>query len=483
LFRHFSLAAFACAALALSPAQARVPTDSFADMTAKLLPAVVNISTSQTVESKGEMDEMDEAEPFQDWFKEFDKRPQADPDAAPNRPKKRKQTSLGSGFIIDKAGYIVTNNHVVADAEKISVTLSDDSVHPAKLIGRDEKTDIALLKITTNKPLTSVPWGDSDKVRVGDWAVAIGNPFGLGGTVTAGIISARARDINAGKYDDFFQTDAAINRGNSGGPLFNLDGEVIGINTAIFSPSGGSVGVGFAAAANLVKPVLVSLRQYGRTRRGWLGVQIQSVSPEMAESIGLDKARGAMIAELLADGPAAKAGLEAGDIILSFDQKPIEKMRSLPRVVAETPIDKTVDVNVWHKGKPVTLKAKVLELKEDAPAVAAVVTPDDNRQAEKVRLADLGITVTLINERIRKRYDLADDVEGLLVIDVDEDSDTGEKSIRRGDVIDEIQQTPVLNADDANAAIAKAKQDQRKSVLLRVLSGKRVGFVGVKLVG
>jgi serine protease Do len=483
LFRHLSIAALAALALVVGGAEARTPPDSFADLTAKLSPAVVNISTSQMVERKGEMDEMDPEDPFQEWFKEFDKRRQGNPDAAPNRPKKRKQTSLGSGFIIDKAGYIVTNNHVVADADKISVTLTDDSVHDAKLIGRDEKTDIALLKISTDKPLTAVPWGDSDKVRVGDWAVAIGNPFGLGGTVTAGIISARARDIDAGQYDDFFQTDAAINRGNSGGPLFNLDGEVIGINTAIFSPSGGSVGVGFAAAANLVKPVLASLRQYGRTRRGWLGVQIQSVSPEMAESIGLDKARGAMIAEVMPDGPAAKSGLEAGDIILTFDQKPIEKMRSLPRVVAETPIDKAVDLAVWRKGKQIMLKVKVAELKEDAPVVAAIAAPEDARAAERIELADLGLAVTPVTERIRKRYELSEDVEGLLVVDVDDDSDADAKGLRRGDVIDEIQQMPIFTAADAKTAIEKAKQDKRKSVLLRVLSGKKIGFVGVKLAG
>lgn len=483
MFRPVLIAACAAVALATAGADARTPPESFADLTEKLLPAVVNISTSQTVERRGDMDNLDPDDPFEEWFKEFDRRRQGDQELMPDRPKKRKQTSLGSGFIIDKAGYIVTNNHVVDGADKISVTLHDDTVLDAKLIGRDEKTDIALLKITTDKPLTAVPWGDSDKVRVGDWALAIGNPFGLGGTVTAGIISARARDIAAGQYDDFFQTDAAINRGNSGGPLFNLDGEVIGINTAIFSPSGGSVGVGFAAAANLVKPVLGDLRQYGRPRRGWLGVQIQSVSPEMAESIGLDKASGAMIAEILPDGPAAKAGLEVGDIILRFDQKSIERMRALPRIVAETPIDKTVDVVLWRKGKQLTIKAKVAELKDQEPVVAAVTSPDDNRQPEKVELADLGVTVTPVTDRIRKRYDLDEDVAGLLVLDVDEDSDAGSKGIRRGDVIDEIQQIPIETAEDAQAAIAKAKLDKRKSVLLRVLSGKKIGFVGVKLAG
>lgn len=472
-----------CVSAFLSTTDARTPPESFADLTAKLLPAVVNISSTGTVERKGEMEELDDEEPFQDWLKEFDKRRHGDEDHPGNRSKKRRQTSLGSGFIIDKAGFIVTNNHVIENADKISVTLSDDTVVEAKLVGRDEKTDIALLKIKTDHPLVAVPWGDSDKVRVGDWAVAIGNPFGLGGTVTAGIISARARDIDAGQYDDFLQTDAAINRGNSGGPLFNMDGEVIGVNTAIFSPSGMSVGVGFSAASNLVKPVLASLRQYGRTRRGWLGVQIQSVSPEMAESLGLDKARGAMIAEVSPEGPALKAGLEIGDVILTFDQKPIEKMRSLPRIVAETPIDKVVDLGVWRKGKAVSLKVKVVELKEEGPAFVAKASPEETKPSEKVDLADLGITVTTITERVRKRYELQEDAVGLLVLDVDEDSDADEKGIRRGDVIDEIQQMPIQNVDDAKKAVAKAKQDKRKSILLRVMSGKRVGFVGIKLAG
>ncbi|MDX2141913.1 MAG: DegQ family serine endoprotease [Rhodospirillaceae bacterium] len=486
MLRVPSMAALlAVAALVVAgPAHARVPGDSFADLAEKLAPAVVNISTTQTVERKGEMPELDPEDPFEEWFKEFDRRRGGDGEE-PSKPRKKRQTSLGSGFIIDKAGYIVTNNHVVEGADKISVTLADDTVIDAKLVGRDPKTDIALLKVTTDRPLTAVPWGDSDKVRVGDWTLAIGNPFGLGGTVTAGIISARARDIEAGQYDDFFQTDAAINRGNSGGPLFNLDGEVIGINTAIFSPSGGSVGVGFAAAANLVKPVLNDLRQYGRTRRGWIGVQIQSVSPEMADGLGLANARGAFVGDVTERGPAAGAGIVQGDIILSFDKKPIDKMRGLPRIVAETPIDKTVDVEVWRKGKQVQLKLKVGELKEEAPAVAALAdaAPDESRAMERTELTGLGITVTTVTDRIRERFDLDEGVNGLLVLDVDDDSDAAEKGLRRGDVIDEIQQMPVDNPADARTALDKAKQDNKKSVLLRVLSGKRVAFVGIKLAG
>lgn len=482
MLRNLCLMLLLACGVATAAAEARTPPDSFADLTEKLLPSVVNISTTQTVQRKSELDEIDPSEPLEEWFKDFERRRQDEQDA-PNKPRTRKQTSLGSGFIIDKAGYVVTNNHVVEGADKISVTLHDDTVLDAKLIGSDAKTDIALLKVETTRTLTPVPWGNSDKVRVGDWALAIGNPFGLGGTVTLGIISARARDIEAGQYDDFFQTDAAINRGNSGGPLFNVDGEVIGINTAIFSPSGVSVGVGFAAAANLVKPVLSDLKQYGRTRRGWLGVQIQTVSPDMAESIGLDQARGAMVAEVTPGGPAERAGLMMGDIILSFDQKPILKMRSLPRVVAETPIDKTVDVVVLRKGKQLTIKAKVAELKDETPKLAAVGSPEDRTQPEKFELADLGVTVTPVTERLRQRFQLDEGVNGLLVLDVDDDGDAATKGVRRGDVIDEIQQAPVQTAEEAKAAIAKAKADNRKSVLLRVLSGKKIGFVGIKLPG
>jgi serine protease Do len=461
-----------------------VPGESFADLAEKLAPAVVNISTTQTVERRGDMPDLNPDDPFEEWFKEFDRRRGGDEDE-PAKPRKRRQTSLGSGFIIDKSGYIVTNNHVVEGADKISVTLHDDTVVDAKLVGRDPKTDIALLKIAAAQPLVAVPWGDSDKVRVGDWTLAIGNPFGLGGSVTAGIISARARDIEAGQYDDYFQTDAAINRGNSGGPLFNMDGEVIGINTAIFSPSGGSVGVGFAAAANLVKPVLDDLRRYGRTRRGWLGVQIQSVSPEMAESIGLDKAVGAFVGEVTERGPAAAAGILAGDVILSFDKKPIEKMRALPRIVAETAIDKTVDVEIWRKGKRLTLKAKVAELKEEAPEAVAMVdaAPEDTRAPERTVLTALGITVAPVTERLRERFDLDEGVTGLLVLDVDDDSDAADKGLRRGDVIDEIQQVAVADPGAAQGVLARAKQDNKKSVLLRVISGKRVAFVGIKLAG
>ena len=283
-----------------------------------------------------------EGSPFEDFFKEFEDRGQA-----------RRTQSLGSGFIIDSSGIVVTNNHVIENADKISVILANDEVFEAELIGRDQKTDIAVLKIDPgNTKLSAVSFGDSDELRVGDWVIAIGNPFGLGGTVTAGIVSARGRDIGSGPYDDFIQTDASINRGNSGGPLFNLDGDVIGINTAIFSQSGGSVGIGFAISANLATQVVQQLQDFGRTRRGWLGVFIQEVTEDIAESLGLKTANGALVASVTENGPADKAGLQAGDVILKFDGKAVEKSRDLPRIVAETTVEKTVEVELVRDGKP-----------------------------------------------------------------------------------------------------------------------------------
>jgi len=300
-----------CALVVAMPAWARPAPDSFADLAGKLLPTVVNISTSQTLKAPpaGAMPQLPPGSPLEDLFKNF-------LGPKPNTP--RHVTSLGSGFIIDPTGYIVTNNHVIEGAEEITVRMQDNVEYKARLIGHDPKTDLALLKIDAPKPLPFVEWGDSDKSRIGDWVLAIGNPFGLGGTVTAGIVSARQRDINAGPYDDFLQTDAAINRGNSGGPMFDVDGKVIGINTAIFSPSGGSIGIGFALPSSLAKGVIDQLRQYGHPRRGWLGVRIQSVTPELAEGLKMAKPMGALIAAVTDGGPADKAGIRQGDVVIKF---------------------------------------------------------------------------------------------------------------------------------------------------------------------
>ena len=341
-------------------ALARTAPESFADLADRLLPAVVNVSTTQVVEGSAgiELPQLPPGSPFEEFFKEFMERNQ------PKQQQRRRATSLGSGFFIDNAGHVVTNNHVIQDADEISVILHDDTRLEAKVIGRDAKTDIAVLKVEPHGKLAPVKFGDSDNIRVGDWVVAIGNPFGFGGTVTAGIISARGRDINAGPYDDFLQTDASINRGNSGGPMFNLDGEVIGINTAIFSPSGGSVGIGFAIPSNSARGVIQQLIEHGQVRRGWLGVRIQSVTEEIADALGLKEAAGALVAGVIPGGPAEKAKLKDGDVILEFDGKPIGQMRRLPRLVADTDVGKTVPIKVWRDGRALTMKVEVGALEE-----------------------------------------------------------------------------------------------------------------------
>jgi serine protease Do len=467
------------------PAVARGPGDDFSELASRVLPSVVNISTTQTIErKKGSSDDLDQDEPLEEWFRDYFENRRREEEGGSARPQKRRQTSLGSGFIIDKAGYIVTNNHVIENADKISVILQDDTVLDAKLIGRDTKVDVALLKVEARGDLKPLTWANSDTAKVGQWVIAIGNPFGLGGSVSAGIISARARDINAGQYDDFLQTDAAINRGNSGGPLLNMDGQVVGINTAIYSITGGNAGVGFAASANLVRPVIEDLRKFGRTRRGWLGVKIQTVTPEIAESLGLGRARGALVSQIDSDGPAAKAGLQAGDVIVAFDAKSVDKMRELPRIVAATAVDKTVEVAVWRKGKQLTYKLKVAEMKDDETPVAQADTkPEKPVQVVRTELRGLGTGVTEINDKSRDRYDIPNDIKGVVVMDVDDDADAAAKGLKRGDVIDEIQQTPVTTPAEAQAAIDAAKKGGKTTVLLRVVSGDNVRFLGVKIDG
>jgi serine protease Do len=463
---------FVVALMTAGMAQARPAPDSFADLVDGLLPAVVNISTTQHVAVQGpELPEFPPGSPFEEFFKDFLERQH------PDSPR-RNATSLGSGFIIDSSGYVVTNNHVIEDADAIHVILQDGIEIDAKLVGHDPKTDLAVLKIESDKPLPTLTWGDSAKARVGDWVVAIGNPFGLGGTVTAGIVSARARDINAGPYDDFLQTDASINRGNSGGPMFNLDGQIIGINTAIFSPSGGSIGIGFAIPSNLAKNVVSQLIAHGHTRRGWLGVRIQSVTDEIAESLGLGEPRGALVASVTDGGPAQDAGLEQGDIILAFDGKKVEEMRKLPRIVAETPIEKTVDVVVWRKGGEETVKVKVGELDETEPEVATLTTgtPDAG-----VSLDDLGLSLTGMSDDARRRFNLSDDVDGVVVTDVNEDSPAGEKGLRAGDVIVEVSQEPVSSPSDVAQLVANAKDAGRKSVLLLLQRGDDLRFVALRI--
>ncbi len=475
-----ALVGLALAVLAAGGAQARETPDSFADLAERLLPAVVNISTTQSMseERAPEMPQFPPGSPFEDFFKEFFDRQR--PDMPP-----RKATSLGSGFIIDPGGYVVTNNHVIADADEITVILHDDTAYQAEVVGRDSKTDLALLKIESKEKLPSVGFGDSDAMRVGDWVVAIGNPFGLGGTVTAGIISARARDINAGPYDDFLQTDASINRGNSGGPMFNMDGEVIGINTAIFSPSGGSIGIGFAIPANLAKSVIADLRKYGKTRRGWLGVRIQSITEEIAESLGMEGTQGALIASVNEGGPADQGGLKAGDVILSFDGRPIEEMRRLPRIVAETEIGKKAEVVVWRDGRRQKVTVSVGELEEEAVAEAAVEAPKPKEEPAggETRIKPMGLTVAAISPELRERFELSEEARGVVVTEVDPQGPSAEKGIRPGDVIVEISQEAVSGPSDVNDKIEAAKKAGRRSVLMLVENERGLRFVAVRLDG
>ncbi|MBF0393393.1 MAG: DegQ family serine endoprotease [Alphaproteobacteria bacterium] len=470
-------------ALAAAGAQAREAPTSFADLAEKLLPSVVNISTTQTVQNPERMPEMPQfppGSPFEDFFKEFFDRQR--PDMPP-----RRATSLGSGFIVDGSGLVVTNNHVIADADEVTVILHDDTALKAEVLGRDAKTDLALLRINSPTPLPAVSWGDSDAIRVGDWVIAIGNPFGLGGTVTAGIISARARDINSGPYDDFLQTDASINRGNSGGPMFDMAGNVIGINTAIFSPSGGSIGIGFAIPSTLARSVVADLQKFGKTRRGWLGVRIQSVTDEIAESLGLKESKGALVASVNPGGPADKAGIKAGDVILSFDGREIGEMRRLPRMVAETEIGRKAPAVVWRGGKAVTLQVAVGELHdedEEAPKVATATPKAPDKAAPgETTIAPIGVKVAALSPQLRQKFELPEGTKGVVVTEVIAAGVAAEKGIRAGDVVVEVGQEPVTVPNEFADKIEAARKAGRRSVLLLVDNGRGLRFVALRVDG
>ncbi len=469
------------ALLIAAGAQARTAPESFADLVENLTPAVVNISTTQNVRSRGRsspevpIPQFPPGSPFEEFFKDFFERQRPDPD---QKTPRRRITSLGSGFVIDPSGIIVTNNHVISEADEITVTLSDDSRYEATVIGHDPKTDVAVLKIEADKPLPSVSWGDSDESRVGDWVIAIGNPFGLGGTVTAGIISARQRDINAGPYDDFLQTDASINRGNSGGPMFNLAGEVIGINTAIFSPSGGSIGIGFAVPSSLARPVVDQLQKYGHTRRGWLGVRIQTVTEEIAESLGFEEAAGALVADVTKDSPADRAGVEAGDVIVSFDGKRVKQMRELPRMVADTEISRKVKIEVWRKGETKELWVTLGELEEAEKVMAAL----GGKEAPAAKDAEtLGMTLATITPKLRERFDLGEDLKGVVITEIEDASVAAEKGIRAGDVIVEVAQEEVSTPSDVLEKVGEVRGTDRRSVLLLLQRAGDLRFVAVRV--
>ncbi len=437
---------------------------SVADIADKLTDAVVNISTAQNVAAKKSvpLPSLPPGSPFQEFFEDFLERQQKG--NTPNKP--RRVQSLGSGFVIDSAGIIVTNNHVIADADEIEATFPDGTKLKAELLGRDPKTDIAVLKVKPEKPLKAVSFGKSDKMRVGDWVMAIGNPFGLGGTVTVGIVSARNRDINSGPYDDFIQTDAAINRGNSGGPLFNMDGEVVGINTAIISPTGGSIGIGFSIPSTVAVPVIEQLQKFGETRRGWLGVRIQTVTDEIAESLGLPSKKGALVADVTKGGPAEPAGIEAGDIIVKFDGKDVEEMRDLPRLVADTSPDKPVDVIVLRKGKEKTLSVKLGRLEEGEKKMAALAGKSDDDKAEPESVSSLGLKLSKLTDALRKQYKIDKKVKGVVITSVDDNGPAAEKRIQPGEVIVEVNQEEVSSPDSVVDRVKGLAKKGRKSVLL-----------------
>ena len=445
--------------------------DSFADLAERLSPAVVNISTTMVVRNndRPQLPQFPEGSPFEDFFREFEDRGE----------RSRRAQSLGSGFIIDAAGIVVTNNHVIENADEISVILANDESFDAEVIGRDAKTDIAVLKIDPgDTSLTAVSFGDSDSLRVGDWVMAIGNPFGLGGTVTAGIVSARGRDIGSGPYDDYIQTDASINRGNSGGPLFNLDGEVIGINTAIFSQTGGSVGIGFAISANLATQVVSQLQDFGRTRRGWLGVFIQEVTEDIADSLGLDEAKGALVASVTETGPADEAGLQAGDVIIRFDGKEVNKSRDLPRIVAETPVEAKVKVDVVRDGKVKTVTVTLGEL-EQAENGGLLSRSGSSEPAEETVLTDIGLAVSSLTAELAEQFGLSADEQTIIVVDVAEGSPAAEKGVQPGDIIRRLNQSAITSVSQLVEGVEKAKQSGRKGVLMLIESEGQTRFVQV----
>ncbi|KQQ80572.1 Do family serine endopeptidase [Aureimonas sp. Leaf324] len=449
---------------------------SVADLADRLLGAVVNISTSQKVEGGPPRDATPpltapDGSPLQDFFNDLLNGKEGDGE---NRVQ-----SLGSGFVLDPSGIVVTNNHVIADADEITVNFADGRQLDATVVGVDPKTDLAVLKVESPTPLAAVKFGDSDAVRIGDWVMAIGNPFGLGGSVTVGIVSARGRNIQAGPYDNFIQTDAAINRGNSGGPLFDMYGNVIGINTAIISPTGGSIGIGFAIPALLAQNVVDQLREYGETRRGWLGIRLQEVTDEIAEGLGLPNARGALVMGIIPEGPADNGQIEIGDVVTRFDGREIATSRDLPRIVAETEIGKTVTLDILRKesldapAKPVSVQVTLGRLEDadetdagedDTPTDADAAAPE--APAAPAPNATLGLQLSDVSDELKKRFDLPDDFTGVLVTEVAPNSAAGEKGIEPGTVIKEVGQEAVKNAADAREKLTKLKADGRRNALL-----------------
>ncbi len=456
----------------VSPSFARGAPESFADLAQNISPSVVNITTSSVVAAPtNDGPILPDGSPLQDFFDDFMRRNGQDPNAEP-----RRSEALGSGFVVSEDGYIVTNNHVIEGADDIEIEFFSHQRLKAKLVGTDTKTDIALLKVESKTPLPFVAFGDSDLMRVGDWVVAMGNPLGQGFSVSAGIVSARNRALS-GTYDDFIQTDAAINRGNSGGPLFNMDGQVIGVNTAILSPNGGSIGIGFSMASNVVSKVVDQLKQFGETRRGWLGVRIQDVTPDVAEAMGLADAKGALITDV-PDGPAKDAGMISGDVIVSFYGKDVADTRELVRRVADAPIGEAVDVVVMREGKSQTLKVTLgrREEAEGEPVLTAAPAPEGKTSADI-----LGLTVSALTEEIIAKLELPAGTEGLAVMGVDQASEAFAKGLRDGDLITEAGQQKVVTIKDLQDRVTEAKDAGRKSLLLLIRRGGDPRFVALSV--
>nr|WP_191285911.1 Do family serine endopeptidase [Aliiroseovarius zhejiangensis] len=459
-------------------AEARGAPDSFADLAEQVSPAVVNITTSTIIAQRtGNQPMIPEGSPFEDFFRDFlDRNHPGGPND--NAPRQRRSQALGSGFVISEDGFIVTNNHVIEGADEIMIEFFGDRGElPATVIGTDPNTDIAVLKVESDKPLPFVSFGDSDIMRVGDWVMAVGNPLGQGFSVSAGIVSQRNRELS-GAYDDYIQTDAAINRGNSGGPLFNMDGEVVGVNTAILSPNGGSIGIGFAMSSAVVKRVVDQLKEFGETRRGWLGVRIQDITDDIAEAMGLDSTNGALITDV-PEGPAKEAGILPNDIILSFDGTEVTDTRELVRIVGNAPVGKAVRVVILRDGQTETLKI-TLGRREDA-STASGDAPDAPTPEAPAEGKVLGMTLGELDDTRRMDLNLPPAAEGLVVLDIDEDSEAFEKGIRAGDVVAEAGQEAVTSIEALEDRLEAAKDGGRKSVLLLVRRDDNPRFVALTL--
>ncbi len=465
-----SVVAAALAVPALTPpALARGP-EGIADVAERVIDAVVNISTSQTIEQKGSQStpQLPPGSPFEEFFEEFFKNRRGQGDNSPNRAPRR-VSSLGSGFVIDPSGIVVTNNHVIAEADEVHVIFNDGTRVKADIVGRDQKTDLAVLKVNVGRPLKFVKFGDSDKIRLGEWVIAIGNPFSLGGTVTAGIVSARNRDINSGPYDNYIQTDAAINRGNSGGPLFNMDGDVIGINTAIISPSGTSVGIGFAVPSKTAMVVIDQLREFKEVRRGWLGVKIQQVTDEIADSLGIKPARGALVAGVDEKGPASPAGIQAGDVIVKFDGKDIKEMKELPRIVADTPVGNDVEVVIIRKGKEEKKTVRLARLEDSEKPQPANIKTTPPADATKPNVQkSLGLDLAAMSDELRKRFKIKDSVKGVVITNVDQTSAAADRRLTAGSVVVQIEQEVVSTPNDVQAKLDSLRKAGKKTALFLV---------------